>query len=83
MSRRLKDGGQAVERDEIIFKLKNDQLQANLDEAMADVSLQKFNHDQSLKLLRTEAVAEQDLQYTCEQQQSNHKAQKSRVGVTH
>jgi membrane fusion protein (multidrug efflux system) len=61
VSRRLKDGGQAVERDEIIFKLKNDQLQANLDEAMADISLQKFNHDQSLKLLRTEAVAEQDL----------------------
>jgi membrane fusion protein (multidrug efflux system) len=61
VAQKLKDGGQVVKRGERIFRLTNDQLEADLDEARADLSLQSFNYEQSRKLVRTEAVAEQDL----------------------
>ena len=58
---RFKDGGQQVRVNDPIFRLNNDQLEASLIEARADVELQKSNHTRNLELLKTEAVSEQDL----------------------
>ena len=55
------EAGQSLRTGDVIMRLKNDQLRASLAEALADVKLHKFNYEQSSKLLRQEAVAEQAL----------------------
>ncbi|MDA0746071.1 MAG: efflux RND transporter periplasmic adaptor subunit [bacterium] len=59
--KRYKEAGQAVRQNDVLFRLNNDQLLADLVEARADVALQLFNYTQSEKLLKKEAVSEQDL----------------------
>ncbi|MFH1571520.1 MAG: efflux RND transporter periplasmic adaptor subunit [Gemmatimonadota bacterium] len=58
---RLRDPGAAVRRGDVIYRLANDQLQASLVEALADVRLRRFRFQQSSELLRQEAVADDDL----------------------
>ena len=55
------EAGQPLHPGDVIIRLENDRLRASLAEALADVKLHKFNHEQSSKLLRQEAVAEQTL----------------------
>jgi multidrug efflux system membrane fusion protein len=60
VTRVFAEAGQAVRQGEPIFQLDNDVLRASLVEALADVKLRQFNHAQSLALLKTQAVSEQD-----------------------
>jgi len=55
----LKDAGRPLLRGDAIIRLENEQLRAALEEALADVKLQKFNFQQSSDLFDQEAVAEQ------------------------
>ncbi|NKB70924.1 MAG: efflux RND transporter periplasmic adaptor subunit [Candidatus Latescibacteria bacterium] len=59
--KRLREDGQTVAAGAPIFRLVNDQLQAALAEARADVDLQTFNHEQSLQLYETDAISEQEV----------------------
>ena len=58
---RLCDAGQKVGRGTPLFRLDNNQVRAQLIEALADVKLRRFDQEQSLKLWRQEALAEQQL----------------------
>jgi membrane fusion protein, multidrug efflux system len=60
----LGEVGHQVRRGQVIVELGNDQLQAALTEARADVELHARNFEQNSELLRQEAVTEQSLRDT-------------------
>ena len=59
--KRLREAGQRTRRGDAIFQLENNQVEANLLEALADVKLRSFEREKSLKLWRQDALAEQQL----------------------
>lgn len=59
--KRLCDAGQRVRRGDPLFQLDNNQVRAQLIEALADVKLRRFDQEQSLKLWRQDALTEQQL----------------------
>ena len=58
---RLREDGDHVGAGDPIFRLANDQLQAALVEARADVEWRSFEHRQSEALYRTEAASEEEM----------------------
>ncbi len=61
VARRYKEGGQKVQRGEVLFQLSNEILRASLAEARADFKLRKSNYARSVELLETDAASEQDV----------------------